>query len=202
MAMRLGHLALPAVDRRALLGVGLAALAATLVLVVTRPSPTFPVLIAGSDLPAGVPLSEVDLAVRRVADPTGLIQGTEPGELADWRLKVPLVAGEPVLASVLQPPQLLAAPNLIALDIEAAHAVLGRLAGGDLVDVYVTSGSSAGNGTTRLVASEVYVVQAALVDVGGGRDRVELLVAVDDRLASELAAAARSGELDLVRVGP
>lgn len=202
MAVRVGHLALPTVDRRTIVGIGLAALAAALVLVVTRPAPTYPVLVAGTDLPAGTPLSEVDLDVRRIADPGGLVQGTEPGELADWTLKVPLAAGEPLLTSLLQPPQVLSAPDLLALDIEAAHAVLGRLVAGDLVDVYLTSGSGVEPAATRLVASDVFVVEAHLVEAGGGRDRVELLVAVDDRLAAELATAARSGQLDLVRVGP
>ncbi|RPI20405.1 MAG: hypothetical protein EHM57_08125 [Actinobacteria bacterium] len=202
MAVRVGQHALPAVDRRTLLGLGLAALAATLTLVATRPAPSYPVLVAGSDLAAGTPLSQVDLEVRRLPDPAGFVQGTEPGELADWTLKVPLAAGEPLLTSLLQPPQLISAPNLLALDIEAAHAVLGRLAAGDLVDVYVSSGAGVETGATRLVASDVFVVEARLVEAGGGRDRVELLVAVDDRLAGELAAAARSGELDLVRIGP
>jgi Flp pilus assembly protein CpaB len=202
MAVRVPNLALPNVDRRTLLGIGLAAVAATLVLLVTRPVPTAPVLVAGSDLAAGTPLAELDIDVRQVADSAGLVEGTELGDLAGWTLTVPLAAGEPLLPSLLAPPELLTAPNLIALDIEAAHAVLGRLAAGDRVDVYATEAPFGGDPVTRLVAADVFVVDARVVAAGGGRDRVELLVAVDDALAADLTTAMRAADLDLVRAGP
>jgi Flp pilus assembly protein CpaB len=195
------RIAVPGVDRRTILGIGLAAAAAALVLIVTRPPGSTPVLVAGSDLPAGTPLAELDVAVRSVTDAGGHVVGDEVGELADWSLRVPLAAGEPIVPSLLQPPQVLAATSLLSLELASAHAVLGRLAPGDLIDVYATSRSSVGESETTKVAESVFVVDTQVTPAATG-DRVALLLAVDDGLAARLAAAARSGDLDIVRVGP
>lgn len=191
-------------DRRTLLGVGLAALAAVLVLTVTRPDPRHPVLVAESDLRPGVPLAEQDVGVREVASPDGLVAGNELGELGEWTLAHPLAAGEPLVPSLLAPPQLQTAPNLFALAVEQTHAVLGRLSAGDHIDIYVTWPATGGEpARTELLASDVYVTEARLADQSlGGRSQVELLLAVDDSLAAGLASAVRTGELDLVRRGP
>ena len=203
MALRMPRLRAPDIDGRTVAGIALAALAAATVLFITRPETTQSVLVAGADLPAGTPLAELPLAVRETEDTAGLVVGTEVGELSEWSLRVPLAAGEPLLPSLLQPPQIASAPNLLALELDASHAVLGRLAGGDLVDVYATSRGGFGDeATTELVATGVYVVEARLDDRGMSEDRVSLLVAVDGELAARLAAAARSGDLDIVRVGP
>lgn len=200
MALRLGA-ALP--DRRMLLGLGLAGLAAASVLWLTQPQPTRPVLFAASDLPAGTPLAELPIEVRHLSEPKGMVEGSEIGELAEWTLGYPIAGGEPLVPSLLRPPELTEAPNLLALDLEAAHAVLGRLAPGDLVDIYVTASGGVGEqAVTELAASSVYVVEARTAGSGVGGERVELLVAVDDGLAAALTAAQRAGELDLVRVGP
>lgn len=191
-------------DRRTLLALGLAAVAVTATMLATRPTPLVPVLVAAEDLPAGVPLGELTLSVRHLPDAQGLVQGDQIGELEDWSLAAPLREGEPLLPSLLRPPARQEAPDLMALTLEEAHAVLGRLNAGDRVDVYVTWPAT---GTepprTELLAREVYVVEARPEASGlGGRPEVELLVAVDGPLAARLAAALRSGELDLVRVGP
>ena len=86
VGVRLRSVTIPRPDTRTLLGIGLAALAALLVLWMTRPIPTVPVLVAGSDLPAGTPLSELDLSVKNTTDAGGLVVGDEPGELSDWVL--------------------------------------------------------------------------------------------------------------------
>jgi hypothetical protein len=104
--------------------------------------------------------------------------------------------------SLLVAPERASAPSLLAIDLDAARAVLGRLSAGDIVDIYATTSSVGAPGTTRLVAADVYVVDAERIDIGGGRDRVELLLAVDDALAAELAAAKSGADLDVVRVGP
>lgn len=204
MAVRAGSasFALPNVDRRLLLGALLAVVSAALVLVLTQQPETYPVLVAGDTLSAGSPLDSLSVGVRYVENPDGLVEGTSLGELEDWVLAVPLQEGEPLLASVLLPPVVTSAPNVIALSLERAHAVLGRLSAGDLVDVYVTAGGVTSSGGTSLVASDVYVVDASTSETTGGTGRVEVLLAVDDDLARELAAAGRSGGVDLVRVGP
>lgn len=195
------RIAVPGIDRRAILGVALAAVAAVLVLIVTRPPPTTTILVADSDLPAGTPLADLDVGVRSVPDAAGLVAGNEVGELANWSLRVPLAAGEPIVPSLLQPPEVLAASSLLSLELASAHAVLGRLAPGDLVDVYATSRSTLGSSETSKVAAGVFIVDAQVTSAATG-DRVALLLAVDDALAARLTAAARNGDLDVVRIGP
>ena len=196
------QISLPAVAPRTLLGIGLAAVAALLVLVVTRPAPAVPVLYAGADLPAGIPLSELEVDVRQVTDADGLVLGNEVGELGDWVLAAPIAAGEPLIASQLRPAVALAAPNVMAIQLDAGNAVLGRLTGGDRIDVYATATRSGSAQETELVASSLYVLEARLTESNAGPDRVELLLAVDDATARALTNAMHAGEIDLVRVGP
>jgi Flp pilus assembly protein CpaB len=205
MALRveLSRISLPVVNRRTVLGIALAAVAATLVIVVTRPAPTLPILVAGADLPAGTPLAELDVTTRHVADASGFVSGNELGELSTWSLRLPINEGEPLLPSMLQSPERAAAPDLMSLELDAAHAVLGRLSPGDLVDVYATIDlGPATEPTTELIADRVHVVDTATGDQAGAARRIALLVAVDGELAATLTAALHNGELDLVRVGP
>ena len=199
--IRVRGISIPRPDTRTLVGVGLAATAALLVLWLTRPAPTVPVLVAGSDLPAATPISELDLSVRHTADATGMVVGDSPGDLSDWVLSAPLAAGEPLLPSLLRPPEVQTAPNLLALEIDEAHAVLGRLDPGDRVDIYASTSPLGAPTETRLIAHSVYVVDATVSDSSVGSSQVQLLLAVDDELAATLTAAMNGGALDLVRVG-
>lgn len=195
-------LPLPRMAPRTMLGIGLAAVAALLVLFVTRPPATVPVLVAASDLPAGAQLSELDVGVRQVEQAEGLVIGDELGQLDDWVLSAPLAEGEPLLASQLRPAIAVAAPNTIAIELAAANAVLGRLGGGDRVDVYATTSAPGRPAETTLIAEALYVLEARLAESNAGPDRVELLLAVDDDTARAITNAMHAGEVDLVRVGP
>jgi Flp pilus assembly protein CpaB len=185
-----------------MLGVGLAATAALLVLVVTRPPATVPILVAGADLPAGTPLSELPIDVRQVESGAGLVAGDEIGELSDWVLASPITAGEPLLPSLLRPAAALAAPDVIAIELDTSHAVLGRLSGGDRVDVYATITRPGAPTETTLIAASIYILEARVTEASAGPDRVELLLAVDRTTASALTNAMHGGEIDLVRIGP
>lgn len=190
-------------DRRTMLGILLAALAGVLVLALTRPPVLVPVLVAGADLPAGTPLSELDVSVRQVSSAVGLVEGDSVGELADWSLRVPLVAGEPLSPSLLVPPQVSDARDALALSLDRSHAVQGNLSQGDLVDVLVTRPASfEGPPETELVATAVYILDVSLGESGFDADRVDVVLAVDGDLAAELANARESGTIDLVRVTP
>jgi Flp pilus assembly protein CpaB len=205
MALGVGvrDIVLPTVDRRMVLGAILAAVAALGVLILTKPPERIPVLIAGSDLVAGRPLGDLDVQIRYVDSSTGLVVGDSVGDLEAWSLRVPLAEGEPLVASLLQPPELVASPNVIALSLASQNAVLGRLVAGDKVDVYVTSkGGIDSESTTELLASSVYVVETVVPESSIDRGRVNVLLAVDDDLAAELASASHTGEIDLVRVAP
>ncbi len=204
VGMRRRGLALPRVDRRTLAGIVLAAAAALAVLVVTRPAPTIPTLVAAADLPAGMPMTGADVAVRHVPSAAGLVEGDALGDLEGWSLAAPLASGEPLLPSLLRAPARLDHPDVIAIALPETQAVLGRLAAGDLVDIYATTkGTGVEPATTELLAAGVYVVDAR-ADGGSlsGAAEVELLLAVDGGLAARLAAARHTAELDVVRVGP
>jgi hypothetical protein len=203
LGVRVRDIALPTVDRRMILGAILAAIAALGVLVLTRPPDRIPVLAAGSDLSAGRPLSELDIEVRYVESSAGLVVGDSVGELGEWSLRVPLEDGEPLLASLLLPPELVATPNVIALSLPPQNAVLGKLVAGDKVDVYLTHADGFEvSQETELLASSVYIVEAVTSESSGSGGRVNVLLAVDDDLAAHLAAASHSGDIDLVRVAP
>ena len=201
IGVRAHRISIPKPDTRTLVGIGLAATAALLVLWMTRPVPTTPILVAGADLPAGTPISELDLTVRYAQDATGLVTGDSPGELADWVLIAPLAAGEPLIPSLLRPPEVQTTPDLLALDIAQSHAVLGRIDPGDRVDIYASTSQTGQPAETHLIASSVYVVDSSIAESSVNDDRVQLLLAVDDELAATLTAAMNGGDLDLVRVG-
>jgi Flp pilus assembly protein CpaB len=187
-------------DRRTLVGIALAILAAVLVLFLTRPHPGVAVLYADGPLPAGVPLEQLPLTTRQVPDATGLVAGDSAADLAGWTLAAPLAAGEPLVASLLRPAQREEKPDVLALSLDRDHAVLGELQAGDLVDVYVAARANEGSPTARLVAAGVYVVAAGPAPSGlGGDDNIELLLAVDGPLAVDLVTARSQGDLSLVR---
>ena len=192
--------ALPAVDTRYVVGALVAALAAVLVLTVTRPPERTAVLVVAQGVAAGTTIDRTMFTTRLVESDEGLVPSAHLDRYEGWTLAVPLAVGDPVLASLLMPPEIAAAPNAIALSLPPEHAVLGRIGPGDFVDVYVTDRTPMGEVTTELVASEVYVVAASIADdtISGGN--VEVLLAVDDDLAPVLASAARADGVDLVRV--
>ncbi|GMQ85716.1 MAG: hypothetical protein BMS9Abin07_1284 [Acidimicrobiia bacterium] len=197
----LRRIPLPSIAPRTMLGIGLAAVAALLVLVVTRPPDTAPVLIAGANLPAGTPLAELEIDVKHVADASGLVEGDELGELGDWVLAAPIIAGEPILPSLLRPGEALAAPDSMAIELDSAHAVLGQLSPGDRVDVYATSTRPGEPTETKLIAASMYVLEARIAESSTNTARVTLLLAVDRETARALTTALHDGEIDLVKVG-
>jgi Flp pilus assembly protein CpaB len=201
VGIHIREMSFPRPDTRTLLGIGLAAAAALLVLWMTRPVATVPVLVAGSDLPAGTALSNLDLEVRHTSDAAGLVVGDEPGDLADWVLITPLASGEPLIPSLLRPPEVQSAPDLLALEIDESHAVLGRIDPGDRVDVYASVSRPGETSSTRLIASSVFVVDATVSESSVKGGQVQLLLAVNDALAATLTSAMNDGDLDLVRVG-
>jgi Flp pilus assembly protein CpaB len=190
-------------DRRTAAGAALALAAALLVVVVTRPPATTPVLVAATALGPGVPIEAGSLALRDTADAAGLVAAGSADEYAGWILTAPLDPGEPIPASLLHPPERLDRPDVIALALGEEHAVLGDLRAGDRVDVYLTSPGADGEPPqTSVAARRVLVVAVAPDPEGFGADRLaRLLVAADGDLAPVLVNAARTGSLDLVRLG-
>jgi pilus assembly protein CpaB len=203
LGIRSASLSMPAIDRKRVVGLALAAIAAMLVLLITRPPDRIPILVASADIAPGQALTASDVAVRYVESADGLVEGSSIGDLESWSLRAPIAEGEPLVPSLLQPPELLETPNVIALSLDESHAVLGRLVPGDRVDVYVTVGSGFDSQpVTQLVATSVYVVESRPGGDGIDSGQVHLLLAVDEELARTIAGAGRSGAVDLVRVSP
>ncbi|NQV06298.1 hypothetical protein HQ535_07090 [bacterium] len=189
-------------DRRTLLGAGLAAAAALTAFAATRPPPSEPILVAATALAPGEPLSDGALAVRRVGSGSGMVEGDDPSDLTGWILSAPLEEGEPLVPSQLLPPQRRTAPDVMAIELASPAAVGGRLHGGDLVDIYLTSGSGpGGDQETGRIARSVTVVEVLVEEGFGTSGQIAVLLAVDDDLAEVMASAVHAGHIDLVRVG-
>lgn len=188
-------------DKRTLIGVGLAVAAGLLVILLTRPEPTVAVVVAEGPLPAGVDLGSLPVGLREVEDAGGLLKAESVAGLAGWTLAAPLAEGEPVVPSLLRAPERKEQPDVIALSLDRDRAVLGELQAGDLVNMYVTVESPGQPPVARLVAAGVYVVTASAAPGGiAGSERIDLLLAVDDRLAEAVVSARHEGQIDLVRV--
>jgi Flp pilus assembly protein CpaB len=191
------------IDRRTILGAVLAVVAGVAVVAATRPPATSPVLVAATDLSAGVPLGEQQVEIRRMVTAEGLVVADDPDEFSTWAPAAPLAAGEPIPASLLQPAIRRAHPDALALALDAEHAALGALQQGDLVDVYATGPAPDDEAAiTTLVASEVFVADVASAPERlGSEPTTLLLLAVDRPLAETLVHAIRTADIDLVRVG-
>ncbi|VAW02488.1 hypothetical protein MNBD_ACTINO01-175, partial [hydrothermal vent metagenome] len=149
------------------------------------------------------PLGQLDLEVRRVTSPEGLVVGDSVGDLNEWVLSVPVSAGEPLVPSLLVPPAVLDASEAFALTLDRSHAVQGKITVGDYVDVLLTTaGTMDSVPITVTVARAVYVLDVELGDNGFDADRVAVLLAVERDLAASLANAREAGTIDLVRVTP
>jgi Flp pilus assembly protein CpaB len=189
-------------DRRTLIGIALAVIAAAGVFLLTQPPERSPILVAGADLPSGVPLPGLPLEIREVDVGDGLVSADH--DISDLVLASPIRAGEPLLASLLEPTARMESPDAIAVTLDTGHAAQGDLMPGDLVDVYATF-SDMEPGTARYVteriADDVLVIAATADEDGfGAGGEARILLAVDDDLATALVFAIRAGEVDLVRV--
>lgn len=183
------------IDAR-LVGAGLlAAAAALVVLIVTSPPEATPVLVAGSDVPAGVPVGELDLTTRDVGDAAGLVVAGSVGDLERHVLAASLDAGSPIPRSLLVAPEAGHGADLLGLDLDAAAAVHGWLRAGDVVDVYAVQDGA------ELLAESIPIVKADADGNSMGSGRVRLLLAVTDDIGPHLIAADEAGSIYLIRRG-
>ncbi|GBE25492.1 hypothetical protein BMS3Bbin02_01778 [bacterium BMS3Bbin02] len=195
--------ALPTIDRRTALALAAGFASALLVLALSAPPSLTAVLVADGPLPAGTALGDLPVTYRNVDNADGLIVGSDIGELADWTLVTPLTEGEPLLVSLIRPPQQITAPQQMALAIPATQAVLGEIQAGDSVDILVTRTAGVGSdATTEVLARDVYVISAVLAESTAFGDELRLILAVTDQLAVDLANASYAGDLDLIKVNP
>ena len=118
--------------------------------IVGPPPPTTAVLVAARDLPAGVVLTDTDLATRAFAAGTAPA-GVVGADTATGRtLAAPLTSGEPVTDVRLVAPSLLEGyPGLVALPLRIPDSdTVSLLRVGDRIDVLATD--PGGTGTTTV----------------------------------------------------
>ena len=91
------------------------------------------------------------------------------------------------------------------MPVDPLHAPLS-LARGERVDVYVSpqDGASVGSGVDvlpSLVLPAALVADPGSLDASGSSDQIGVVLEVPAKDAARAVAAARGGEVDLVRVG-
>ena len=166
-------------------------------------TPTAPVVVATTDVAAGVALTDEHLAVTHLPStlmPAGV--SADPAELTGRTLAAPVRRGEPVTdvrlvgagVTALLPEGQVAAPVRLA---DLAVAALVR--SGDRIDVLA---SVDGSSTAEVVADDALVVAATGGAVADDAGAGLLLVAVSPGTAARLAAAAATATLTVTLPPP
>lgn len=158
-----------------------------------------PIAVADTDVAAGTPLAEVDLRFVEIGDPgdlaVSLLTPDSPLLESDQDVVRPIAAGEPLRTSDLRSAGVEDGLRQMAIEIDPAQAVGGRLAVGDTVDVVATvDGRSEYVATGLEVKATPEVSQGALPSSTG----YWIVVAVDDQQVLRIAASRRTGEVDVV----
>jgi hypothetical protein len=163
-----------------------------------------PVWSAASGLAAGTTLSSDDLVSTPVAVDDLAAYAATSQDLVGLRLTRDLGPGELVPLSALGP-SAGADRRLVTVPVDPLHAP-PSLARGERVDVYVSpdDGTSVGDGVEvlpSLVLAGALVADPGAADASGVTDQVGVVLDVAAADADRAVAAARGGEVDLVRVG-
>lgn len=157
--------------------------------------PPVPVVVAARPLGAGAALAARDVAVRSVPAryaPAGA--AADPAEVLGGRLAVPVSAGAPVSALLLEPDRPVAGVPVRRGERVAELVAAGSadvLAAGTRVDVVVTPDRGGRAGATRVALQDVEVLaaQPAEADARGSGPRVAARLRVTVAQAVALAAA-------------
>jgi Flp pilus assembly protein CpaB len=168
---------------------------------------TVNVWVAARDLPQDKVLGPGDLEPAPVKLPARLLSGyvLTGRALEGETLTRPLHAGELVPLGWLAPEGAPAGARSITVPVEPEHAVGGDLRAGDRVDVLATFDAGDDRARTTLLARAVNVIEVVEADgVSFGEDSiVGVTLSVTPDEAARLAFAARTGQIDVVRVdGP
>lgn len=193
------------------------AVAASLVALAPEREERIRVLVAARDLPAGTLLSGADLtaaSASRSLLPAGAVR--EVDSVAGSRLAIPLLAGSPLLETMVIGPGLLAGtpPGTVAVPLRLNDAqTASLLRAGQRVDVVLTEGNGFETPvTSRVLARGLAVLwTAAHTDAlgqdpwgaAGNSDQVGLIVvAAGSEIAQSLSSAPQRGTLAVVLVNP
>ncbi|WP_199523958.1 SAF domain-containing protein [Micromonospora craterilacus] len=161
-------------------------------------------LAVARPVPAGAVISDADVRVVRVANPSGLalVEADRRDEVVGRTAAVPLAAGSLVVSSQVGPPAWPPAGQaLIAVQVGAGRAPAAMSAGAPVVIVVTASAGAEQPGTSpagqgaRLRAVGTVVSVTGTDQVGG--QVVTLLLAVQDAEA----VASATGDVALVQLG-
>jgi hypothetical protein len=163
-----------------------------------------PVWSAASALAAGTTLAADDLVPTPVSVDDLEAYAATSQDLVGLRLSRDLGAGELVPRSALSAADAVDR-RLVTVPVDPLHAP-PTLARGELVDVYVSprDGASVGDGVDvlpALVLARALVADPGSLDTSGAGDQLGVVLDVAAADADRAVAAARGGEVDLVRVG-
>lgn len=155
-------------------------------------------VVAAAPLLAGRAIRADDLTTRAVDLPEPLAQRAyrDPGPLVGRVLAATVAPGELVQGSALAQRGPAAGEREVSFTADPARSLGQRIAPGDLVDVYVTSGQGEG-GRTAAVVRSVRVIDRQGRDGSGGFIFTVALGAPDE--VQTLVAAAAAGSLTVVR---
>ncbi len=162
---------------------------------------TVPVVTAVEAVTAGAAVGAEAFAVTEVRAPDALlatlVTPAELDELVGHVAVHDLEPGDPLRASDLRRPAAPDGSRAMSLPIPAEHAVGGRLVAGDRVDVIAVRD---GRAAYLVTAAPVLAVPDGDVRAGlGALQAFAVTLAVDDAEALRLAAALRTGDLEVIR---
>ncbi len=155
-------------------------------------------VVAAAPLLAGRAIRADDLTTRAVDLPEPLARRAyqDPGPLVGRVLAATVAPGELVQGSTLAQRGPVPGEREVSFTADPARSLGQRIAPGDLVDVYATSGQGEG-GRTAAVVRSVRVIDRQGRDGGGAFIFTVALSAPDD--VQSLVAAAAAGSLTVVR---
>lgn len=160
--------------------------------------PTTRYVVAASSLPAGHALAVTDLTTRAIDLPEPLAQHLyrDPSQLIGRVLAATLAGGELVQGSAIAQRGPVAGEREVSFTSDPARSLGQRIAAGDVVDLYATSGQGEGGTTTAIVRS-ARVIDRQGRDGAAGFIYTVALADPDD--IQQLVAAAAAGSLTVVR---
>jgi len=173
---------------------------ATNLMVLRGQEETRPAVIATGRIEAGRVLVATDLTVAEVDVDDGLFATLLPGEQSPGLVGMvaarTIEAGHLLSVDDLRPPAAPSAHRAISIPVEVEHAVGGGLVPGDRIDLIAISE----RGPEYILAgAEVLEVPSTARGSLTGATGFFVVVAVDDQQALAVAAAIRSGDIEIAR---
>jgi len=155
-------------------------------------------VVAAAALPAGRAIGPSDLTTRAIDLPQPMAQRSyrDPRPLVGRVLAATLAQGDLLQASALAQRGPIAGEREVSFSSDPARSLGQRVAPGDIVDLYATSGQGEGSATSLVVGS-VRVIDRQARQGAAGFIYTVGLADVDD--VESLVAAAAAGSLTVVR---